>query len=960
MSETDVAKVQGLWTETYAGDLAGRLAPGDTFSGGLRASPNAIAVSLDAPTITGDLEEDGTSVSVETDSLTGYELRERVGSGGMGEVWSAEQRVLRREVAVKVNKRPENALSRAIFISEATVTAHLSHPNIVPVYDLMVDADSNAFAMKRIQGRSWGDVIASDMARLNDEEWGGLYRTADFEKHLKIFFSVCDAVAFAHDQGILHNDLKPANVMVGEFGEVLLLDWGLALDCSPNKKNDFMRHITSLQRPFGTPEFISPEVARGQGSEMGPWCDVYGLGAILFYLIEGYSPHDGEDTLEIIKNVVSGERIAFSPEVDEHLADICDNSLQLDRGRRTQSALELKRSLEGYLKTRQSRLLASVAKNLLAECADLKLAATDAEDATEHHNRIYALYVEAYSTFRQASRLSLENDEAKEGELQAHHQLALWALEQGDLGVAEAQIPALGRDLGLKDEVLLKLATAKALKDKAIKRARLLRNSSILMAILVAVGVFVSFSLIQEERQIAQDHADLATSRFENIRRLSDIELLNQYRTEAERLWPALPKHVTAMQTWISNVQELVARKDGHLSYLETFCTDKGRRTPEGECVFLSHVDTWEYQTFQALEKDIRELGEVGLRDMTSRLEFASEVKKRTIDDLESLWRTTTKDIAAISAYSGLNLSPQLGLVPLGPDPKTGLHEFAHLQSGDVPKRGVDGRLQLTEETGIVLVLVPGGSFTMGAMKPSETAPLGSPNVDPETKKSEGPPHNVKLEPFFMGKYELTQGQWQRFTKDNPAAYAPGRIIGGNTHDARHPVEQIGWKDTSLVLERLDLVLPTETQWEYAIRAGTQTIYWTGDAKESLQGAANLSDLYCHENEGPKSWRYEAWLNDGYTVHAPVGSYRANSFGLHDMAGNVWEWVRDRQSSYDQPMREGDGLREGGDDAPRIFRGGGFRATTIHARSAERYGLYAPDYTAYDVGARASRPIKGY
>ena len=95
MPETDIAKVQGLWTETYAGDLAGRLAPGDTFSGGLRASPKAIAVSLDAPTITGDLEEDGTSASVETDSLSGYELRDRVGAGGMGEVWSAEQRVLR-------------------------------------------------------------------------------------------------------------------------------------------------------------------------------------------------------------------------------------------------------------------------------------------------------------------------------------------------------------------------------------------------------------------------------------------------------------------------------------------------------------------------------------------------------------------------------------------------------------------------------------------------------------------------------------------------------------------------------------------------------------------------------------------------------------------------------------------------------------------------------------------------
>lgn len=246
----------------------------------------------------------------------------------------------------------------------------------------------------------------------------------------------------------------------------------------------------------------------------------------------------------------------------------------------------------------------------------------------------------------------------------------------------------------------------------------------------------------------------------------------------------------------------------------------------------------------------------------------------------------------------------------------------------------------------------------MGAVSPSEESPLGTPNVDPHTKSSEGPIHTVTLNPFFIGKYEVTQGQWKRFTKENPAAYSPGRTIGGNVHDFRHPVELIGWKDTNQVLEKLDLSLPTEAQWEYAIRAGTRTVYWTGDAKESLQGGANLSDRYCHENEGPKSWQYEAWLNDGYTVHAPVGTYRANAFGLHDMAGNVWEWVRDRQADYSQAVREGDGFRQSADNSPRVFRGGGFRATAIHARSAERYGLYAPDYTAYDVGARASRPIR--
>jgi formylglycine-generating enzyme required for sulfatase activity len=216
----------------------------------------------------------------------------------------------------------------------------------------------------------------------------------------------------------------------------------------------------------------------------------------------------------------------------------------------------------------------------------------------------------------------------------------------------------------------------------------------------------------------------------------------------------------------------------------------------------------------------------------------------------------------------------------------------------------------------------------------------------------------VTLAPFFMGKHEVTQAQWLRISGVNPSAYPGGVELGGRRHTLLHPVEQISWKDANRMLWRLGLKLSTEAQWEYAARGGTTSVYWSGDAKESLQGAANLADRYCKENGGPGSWLFEMWLDDGYVTHAPVGAYRANGFGLHDMAGNVWEFVQDHYGSYALPVRPGDGERQvPGGDTPRVFRGGGFRSNVVHARSGDRYSLYAPDFVGFDVGVRAARAV---
>jgi formylglycine-generating enzyme required for sulfatase activity len=227
------------------------------------------------------------------------------------------------------------------------------------------------------------------------------------------------------------------------------------------------------------------------------------------------------------------------------------------------------------------------------------------------------------------------------------------------------------------------------------------------------------------------------------------------------------------------------------------------------------------------------------------------------------------------------------------------------------------------------------------------------PNYDPQADANERPVHEVTLSPYFLSKYEMTQGQWEGFTGENPSYYQ-NALLGPKP--GLHPVEQVSWEDSQRVMGRLGLVLPTEAQWEYAARAGTTTPWSTGSERESLDGAANLADACCKENGGQTGWVYEEWLDDGFTVHGPVGSLSANGFGLHDVHGNVFEWCRDCSGDYSSPVAPGDGERRVSSRL-RVSRGGSFIFTATSARSAFRNG--DPPEGRYNfLGLRPARAIE--
>jgi formylglycine-generating enzyme required for sulfatase activity len=278
------------------------------------------------------------------------------------------------------------------------------------------------------------------------------------------------------------------------------------------------------------------------------------------------------------------------------------------------------------------------------------------------------------------------------------------------------------------------------------------------------------------------------------------------------------------------------------------------------------------------------------------------------------------------------------------------LWEFAHLQTGDPAIRSDDGRLSITEATGLVFVLIPAGTFSMGA----QSADASQPNFDPQATKTESPVHQVTLSSYFLSKYEMTQGQWVRLTGRNPSSYGPSSEFNGRRHDLTHPVEQVTWTGCMELMARLGLDLPSEAQWEYGCRAGSDTPWWTGADRESLRGNVNLADQTA-KKAGATWSSINDWpdLEDGWAVHAPVGSFTANAFGLHEVHGNVWEWCLDGYANYSTAAQT-DPVSPWAGAQPRVFRGGGFFDAASRARSAIR-DTGTPESQFSSLGLRPAR-----
>jgi len=210
-------------------------------------------------------------------------LDRELARGGMGHVHPATDRNLLRKVALKRIDKDYATIPfyRDGFIAEAQITGQLEHPNIVPVHELAIDADGIAyFTMKLVQGISFDRWLRKHPLGSAERVAGGI----------EVLLRVCDALAYAHDRGVVHRDLKPANIMVGDFGQVYLMDWGLA-KLTRSAPASGAKALMNAKGVVGTADYMAPEQARGNPLEVDERSDVFGIGALLFEILSGQGPY---------------------------------------------------------------------------------------------------------------------------------------------------------------------------------------------------------------------------------------------------------------------------------------------------------------------------------------------------------------------------------------------------------------------------------------------------------------------------------------------------------------------------------------------------------------------------------------------------------------------------------------------------------------------------------------------
>ncbi len=303
------------------------------------------------------------------------DLQDVLGSGGMGVVRLARQRALEREVAVKTLHEDQSATAGASdLIEEARVMGQLEHPAVVPVHMLGEDEQGRPLVvMKRIAGVTW-----TELARDTDHElWNKFeHGSADADSHhLRIFMQVCHAIEFAHEHGILHRDLKPENVMVGGFGEVHVLDWGIALRLA--EADD-----PAQQGVVGTPACMAPEMLTGKTEDVDERTDVFLLGATLYEVLTGRARHRGRRVPAVLVAAMECDPPDFSGfDTPDELVDIVRRATAKEKEDRVQSVRELRGLISGYLEHRSSLRLTDRA-DAAAEDLDRALErARDDEDA---------------------------------------------------------------------------------------------------------------------------------------------------------------------------------------------------------------------------------------------------------------------------------------------------------------------------------------------------------------------------------------------------------------------------------------------------------------------------------------------------------------------------------------------------------------------------------------------------
>ena len=923
----------------------------------------------------------GTFSSPEGKQTDRFERQQFLDSGNLGEVFFAKDTELNRTVVAKYI-RPEmsgNNLKQALFHLEGEVTGSLEHPSVVPVYGLGKDTKGRLYyAMRYIRGKKLSRVIAEyhrKEAGLKQEALTGL---------LQNFQAVCLAIEYAHSKGVLHCDIKPDNIMIGDYGEVFVVDWGLVVVCGDVKGSSDLNQTETLDSGIipqykpselassglhkqqggsrrgvgGTPAYMAPEQFTATISEnislVTPKADIYALGSTLYHILTGKAPHlpkagikESPDAFYF--RITTGmiptprEKDASIPKL---LEQIVLKAMQVEPGDRYASARELADDIKRYV-----------------------------SDEPVHAYQESGL---------EKSRRWIRKNRALVGA--AMVMLLLVTVGAIGFGFVTSQFNKeliIERDRANSNEKLAKEKLADIEKGEAYKR-EVFQIANKLEMVLIPEGKFMMGSPASEKWRVDNEtqHEVTITKPF----------YIGKYEVTQEQWEGVMGEHGSENKgakypvTYVSwkECQEFIKKLNGQ--------TSGGYRLPtEAEWEYACRAGTNTTYSFGDSLKDIdaningsstKAVGSYrpnafGLYDMHGNVwEWCEDwyadypaglvtdpigpatgksrvLRGGSFHNYESRARSSLRfDNQPFyqNYFFGFRLARTMNIEGLSePDIKEfllkvkkeqeaktekeqeaktkkeeeakGRKEVEETKAKDAQKKEtmilhkeVEDKIDLGKGINLEMVLIPSGKFMMGSP------------VSEKAHRKDETQHEVTLtKPFYMGKYEVTQEQWETIMGDNPSKIKGEKL----------PVINVSWLDCQEFIKKLNentnggYRLPTEAEWEYACRAGTSTAFSYGDS--ITKSDANI---------------YGATVKD-------VGWYKPNAFGLYDMHGNVWEWCEDCYADYPkESLIDPKGSATGED---RVLRGGSFFDFDSNVYSSLRNCIRPTDKSFKTVGFRLAK-----
>jgi formylglycine-generating enzyme required for sulfatase activity/tRNA A-37 threonylcarbamoyl transferase component Bud32 len=862
-----------------------------------------------------------------------YRLLYELGRGGMGTVHVAMQRTLQRVVALKVlspNVVGERAMWR--FQREAKLLAKLEHPGIVKVIDSGAVDGLPFFAMELVAGASLadilrelavggvrqlrGDAIRDVVQRRARDVDGGPIEPASWSlpsaataAMVTVVAEVATSLASVHAAGVVHRDVKPSNILLRRDGAVRIADFGIA-------HRSEAAAMTLTGELAGTPSYMAPEQLRGELVDHRT--DVFALGAVLYQALTLQQPFVGGTVAARLGAIddppVPAERHVST--LPRDLLAVLGKAMAPVAADRYQSAGDLAADLRAFVAGQPVRVRRpgrlqmlwrqarrrpwSVAAALLAVIGALVVVSIDLRG----RRQVQAESERVTTALTELQRLEVgvRLDNAIAAAL-AHRVARFEDVAAMDAWLAEHGQP-LAAELPRFEQQLLRL------RDEALPYG---------------------------DAERAADRAghpaveDLARIDFE-------LEFLDQ---QLAKVPP--PASAAARRQVVAEARERL---------LEQLEATRSWRLPSAERQFLHDQVAKLVDRLRAFAAGPN----ATVARIAAQRDWALTSHRRAVVEAATSWESVAADLAADPRFAGLRLRPQRDLLPLAKDPRSALWEFVHLRSGEsgreLPERDQEGRLRPGVDMGIVFVLLPGGSFPIGA----QATDPGGPNHDPGALPEEQPVRTVALPPFFCGKYELTVEQWARIVGVETAEVAASDRQTRNRQGRApcEPMDTVSQVRSLRVLADHGLALPTEAQWEYACRAGTTSPFPFG-ARARVAEFANFADAKARRIGLPTP---DTDLDDGFARVAPVGSFAANDFGLYDTLGNLGELVDARLNMrLKLAVPKFDLRQQRFDDSMCMVRGGSFRSPVQALRAAARRDLMTVDQAQQDTGLRVVRAI---